>query len=188
MHACHDHVCLVCLSARYHVHLVVEHLALAGLGLGNEAVVEDVQHILADLLELQLDLLAVFADDADVLVRALGLLFLLDAGDDTPRRTARADDVLVRDREEIALVHRQLAPELRMLCQYLLYLVSSKVRNRLSRGRRMSGSSYLRNFLFHVSVSLSENEAYVIRLAHLHEADHLCDHMSAIAPPLATLA
>ena len=57
---------------------MVEHLALTSLGLGNQAVVEDVEHILADILKLGLDLLAVLADDADMLVRALGLLLLLD--------------------------------------------------------------------------------------------------------------
>lgn len=47
---------------------MVEDLALAGLRLGDEALVEDVQNILADLLKLGLDLLAVVADDVDVLV------------------------------------------------------------------------------------------------------------------------
>jgi hypothetical protein len=57
---------------------VVEDLGLAGLGLGNEGVVENVEDILADLLELKLDLLSVVADSANMLLRALGLLFLLD--------------------------------------------------------------------------------------------------------------
>ena len=47
---------------------MVEDFALAGLGLGDEAVVEHIEDILADLLELGLDLLAVVADDANVLV------------------------------------------------------------------------------------------------------------------------
>ena len=96
-----------------HVHLVVEHLALPRLGLGNEAVVKHIEHILADILELRLDLLTVVADDADVLVRALGLLFLLDAGDDAPRGTTRADHVLVGHREQVALVDREFAADLR---------------------------------------------------------------------------
>lgn len=91
---------------------MVEDLALARLGLGNEALIEDVEDILADLLELEFDLLTVLADDADVLVRALGLLLLLDAGDDAPRGTAGADDVLVGDREEVALVDCELAADL----------------------------------------------------------------------------
>jgi hypothetical protein len=91
---------------------VVEDLALASLGLGDEALVEDGEDILADLLELELDLLAVLADDADVLVGALGLLLLLDAGDDAPGSTAGADDVLVGDGKEVALVDCELTADL----------------------------------------------------------------------------
>lgn len=60
------------------LHLVVEHLALARLSLGDQALVKHIEDILADVLELLLNLLTVFADDVNVLVRALGLLFLLD--------------------------------------------------------------------------------------------------------------
>lgn len=63
---------------------MVEDLALARLGLGDQGVVEDVEDILADLLELGLDLLAVVADDGNVLVGTLLLLLLLDRGDDAP--------------------------------------------------------------------------------------------------------
>lgn len=91
---------------------MVEDLALASLGLGDEALVEDVEDILADLLELELDLLAVLADDTDVLVSALALLLLLDAGDDAPRGTAGADDVLVGHGKEVALVDCELAANL----------------------------------------------------------------------------
>ena len=91
---------------------MVEDLALASLGLGDEALVEDGEDILADLLELKLDLLAVLADDADVLVGALGLLLLLNAGDDAPGSTAGADDVLVGNGKEVALVYCELATDL----------------------------------------------------------------------------
>jgi len=91
---------------------VVEDLGLAGLGLGNERLVEDVEDILADLLELGLDLLAVVADGANVLLRALGLLLLLDRGDDAPRGTSCADDVLVGDGQEVALVNGELTADL----------------------------------------------------------------------------
>lgn len=91
---------------------MVEDLALARLGLGDEAVVEHIEDVLADLLELRLNLLAVIADDADVLVRALGLLLLLDAGDDAPRGTTRADHVLVGHGEEVALVDSELTADL----------------------------------------------------------------------------
>jgi len=93
-------------------HLVVEDSGLARLGLGDQGLVEDVKNILADLLELEFDLLAVFADDANVLVRALLLLLLLDRGDDAPGGTAGTDDVLVGDREEVALVDGEFTSDL----------------------------------------------------------------------------
>jgi hypothetical protein len=93
-------------------HLVVEDLGLAGLGLGDEGVVEHVEHILADLLELLLDLLAVLPDGVDVLVRALGLLLLLDRRDYAPRRTSCADYILVGYRKEVALVDGKFTTDL----------------------------------------------------------------------------
>ena len=93
-------------------HLVVENLRLARLGLGDERLVKDVQDILADLLELGLDLLAVVTDGANVLLRALGLLLLLNRGDDAPRGTSCADDVLVGDGQEVALVNGELTADL----------------------------------------------------------------------------
>ena len=60
------------------LHLVIENLRLARLGLGDEMLVQHVEHILAHLLELGLDLLAVVTNGANVLIRALGLLFLFD--------------------------------------------------------------------------------------------------------------
>lgn len=63
---------------------MVEDLGLARLGLGDERLIEDVEDILADLLELGLDLLSVLADGANVLLGTLRLLFLLDRGDDAP--------------------------------------------------------------------------------------------------------
>lgn len=91
---------------------MVEDFALAGLGLWDEAVVKHIENILADLLELGLDLLTVIADDANVLVCAFGLLLLLDARDDSPGRAARADHVLVGHGKEVALVDGKLTAEL----------------------------------------------------------------------------
>jgi hypothetical protein len=91
---------------------VVKDLALASLGLGDKALVEDGENILADLLELELNLLAVLANDTNVLVGALSLLLLLDAGDDAPGSTAGADDVLVGDGKEVALVDCELTADL----------------------------------------------------------------------------
>ena len=91
---------------------MVENLAFTGLGLGDKALVEHVKDILADLLQLRLDLLAVVADDTDMLVGAFSLLLLLDAGDDAPRGTTGADDVLVCDGKEVALVNGEFTTDL----------------------------------------------------------------------------
>jgi hypothetical protein len=93
-------------------HLVVEDLGLASGGVGNQAIVEDVKDVLADLLELELDLAAVLLDGRDMLVRSLRLLLLLDGGDNSPGSTSCADNVLVGDREKVALVDSELATEL----------------------------------------------------------------------------
>lgn len=60
------------------IHLVVEDLALTGLGRGDEVLVQNLKDILADLRKLGLDLLAVFLDQSDLTLIALGLLLLLD--------------------------------------------------------------------------------------------------------------
>lgn len=95
---------------------MVKDLALAGLSLGDQALVKDVEDILADLLKLPLDLLAVLADDTDVFVRALGLFLLLNARDDAPGSAAGADNVLVGDGKKIALVDCELTADLNMPC------------------------------------------------------------------------
>ena len=86
------------------VHLVIEHLGFTRLGLGNQRLIEHVKHILADLLQLGLDLLTIITDGADVLVGALGLLLLLDRRDDAPRGTSSPDDILISDRQKIPLI------------------------------------------------------------------------------------
>lgn len=109
--------------ASENVHLVVEDLRLAGLGVGDKAVVEDIEDILADLLELELDLGAVLADGADVLVGALALLLLLNGGDDAPGGTAGTDDVLVGNAEEVALIDAQLTAQLGDLLHVANHLI-----------------------------------------------------------------
>ena len=76
---------------------MVEDLGFSRLGLGDEGLVQNIEHVLTDFLEFGLNLLAVFPDGADVLVRTLGLFLLLDGGDDAPGRTSGANDVLVGD-------------------------------------------------------------------------------------------
>ena len=90
------------------VHLVVEHLGLAGLGGGDEVRIEDGENILADLGKLALNLLAILLNKANLSRVALGLLLLLDRGDDSPRRAAGPNDVLVRNGEEVALLDGEI--------------------------------------------------------------------------------
>lgn len=47
---------------------MVEHFGLAGLSFGNQVFGQDVENILADTLELSLNLLPVGVDDLDMLV------------------------------------------------------------------------------------------------------------------------
>ena len=63
---------------------MVEDLRLARGGRGDEVLVENVKDVLADLRELALDLLPVALDHGDLGLVALGLLLLLDGGDDAP--------------------------------------------------------------------------------------------------------
>ena len=103
---------ICCNFSSLNIHLVVENLGLARLCLWNERLVKDVKDILADLLKLELDLLAVLADDANVLVGTLLLLLLLDGGDDAPRGTAGTNDVLVGDGKKVALIDGEFTSEL----------------------------------------------------------------------------
>lgn len=67
--------------------------------------VEDIEDILADLGELALNLLSVALDHLNLGLVSFRLLLLLDGGDDAPRCTASTDDVLVGDREQVALLN-----------------------------------------------------------------------------------
>lgn len=90
------------------LHLVVEDLRLTALGGLDEVLVQNLEDIVADLGKLGLDLLAVLLDQSDLGLVALGLLLLLDRGDDSPRGTAGTNDVLVGDRQEVALLNGEL--------------------------------------------------------------------------------
>ena len=74
--------------------------------------VKDVEDVLADLGELTLDLLPVTLDHGNLSFVALGLLLLLDGGDDAPRSTAGTDHVLVGDGQKVALIDGELAANL----------------------------------------------------------------------------
>jgi len=94
------------------LHLVVEDLGLAGGGMGNQGVVQDIKDVLANLLKLGLDLVAVVADGGNVLVGTLSLLLLLDGGDDSPGCTSGADNILVGNGQQVALINGELTTQL----------------------------------------------------------------------------
>lgn len=71
-------------NAVTNAHLVVENLRFTRLSFGNQSLVQNIKNILTDTLEFCFDLLAVFADDMDVLVRTFRVLFLFNRGDDAP--------------------------------------------------------------------------------------------------------
>lgn len=50
------------------LHLVIENLGLARLGFGDKRLIQDIEDILANFLELGLDLLTVITNGADVLI------------------------------------------------------------------------------------------------------------------------
>lgn len=83
------------------LHLVVEDLALAALGRGDEVLIEDGKDVFADVGKLGFNFLAVGLDQRDLGFVAFGLFFLLDRRNDAPRSAARADHVFVRHREEV---------------------------------------------------------------------------------------
>lgn len=53
---------------KQNLHLVIENLGFTRLGLRDKRFVEDIEDILADFLELGLDLLAVVTDGRDMLL------------------------------------------------------------------------------------------------------------------------
>lgn len=91
---------------------MVKDLGLSRLGLGNQGLVQDIEDILADLLEFGLDLLTVVADGRDVLVGTLGLLLLLDRRNNAPRCTSSTDDILVGNGKKVSLIDSKLTAQL----------------------------------------------------------------------------
>lgn len=100
---------------KYYAHLVVEDSGLASLGLGDQSLIKNIENIFADLLQLKLDLGTVLMDSVNVVIGigTLGLLLLLDGGNNAPRSTAGANNVLVGDREKVTLIDSKLATDLR---------------------------------------------------------------------------
>ncbi len=90
-----------------YVHLVVEDLGFAALGRFDQVLIENLQDIFADLGKLCFDFLTVFLDQANLRLVAFGLLLLLDGRDNPPRCTSCSDNVLIGNREEVALFDRK---------------------------------------------------------------------------------
>jgi hypothetical protein len=124
---------------------VVEDLGLARLGLWDEAVIKNVEDIIADILELLLNLLAVVADGADVLVGALGLLLLLNRRDYAPRGTTSANHILVGNGKQVALIDSQFAANLQES-------VDKEAVVRSAERRMAQRKTNLSNFLGNVSI------------------------------------
>ncbi|KAK7811530.1 hypothetical protein U0070_006092 [Myodes glareolus] len=70
----------------------VEHLAFWLCSIGNEIFVQQLQYVIADVLQLSLYLLAVLL--AHLLLLLIPLCFLFDAGDETPGRTTGTYHIL----------------------------------------------------------------------------------------------
>ncbi len=102
------------------------HLAFAGGSGRNEVAVEDVEDVVADVGQLGLNLDTVFLrneyegkrevgdedeanlDLCDMAFVALRLFLLFDGRDNAPGSAASADDVLVCDRQQVALFNGEL--------------------------------------------------------------------------------
>lgn len=118
------------IQASRNVHLVVEYLALSSNSRWNQMLVQNLQNIVADVCEFGLDLIAIGLDLLDLGSVALGLLFLLNGRNDSPRSPTSTDNlpvqgqlpyssfsriqpyILVCHREQVALLDGQLNTKL----------------------------------------------------------------------------
>lgn len=96
------------------IHLVIEDFAFTGFRFDNQRLVQDIKHILADTFELELNLLTIITDGANMLVRSFWLLFLFNGWNYTPRCTSSPNHVLVGNRQKISLINSKLASNLMM--------------------------------------------------------------------------
>lgn len=89
-------------------HLQVEDFGLAGGSRRDEIGVEEVKDAGADIGEFGLNLGSVVLDECHVFLVLASFFLLFDGGDDAPRGTEGAYNVLVGDGEEVALFHGEL--------------------------------------------------------------------------------
>ena len=82
---------------------------------------------------------AVLLDQIDVLVVALGLLLLLNGGDDAPGRAAGADHVLVADAEQVTLLDLLGVAQRESGGRVSLVFEASSARRGCETGRRVDG-------------------------------------------------
>lgn len=106
------------------LHLQVEDLALSIARLLDEILVQQGQHVLADPIQLPLHLLPILIHQLRFVIPLFG--FVLDAGDDPPRRALAPHHVLVGNGQEVALLVGQLVPvfhhRLHEVCHVLVAL------------------------------------------------------------------
>lgn len=101
------------------LHLVVEDLGLTGTGILDEMIVENLEDIAANLAEFFLNLGLVATNHINMLGIALAFFLLFDGRDDTPRCATSTDNILVGDRQQIALFNRQFLVQSRHLLHVL---------------------------------------------------------------------
>ena len=106
---------------------MVEDLGLARLGLWNQGLIQDIEDILADLLEFGFDLLTIVSDSRNVLVGALGLLLLLDRRDYAPGSTSSADNVLVSDGQKVSLIDCKFSAQLQRASSVMNFCMQSRL-------------------------------------------------------------
>ena len=90
------------------LHLEVKDLGLRSGGRGDKVGLEQLEDAVTDLGKLSLDLSTVVLDERDPVVIAAALLLLFNGGDNAPRGTACSNHILVRNREEVALLDSEL--------------------------------------------------------------------------------
>lgn len=87
---------------------MIKDLALAHSRRGNQMRIEHEENVVANICELCFNFLAVAPNLDHLAVVALGLFLLLDRRNYTPRGAAGTNDILVGNREEIALFDGKL--------------------------------------------------------------------------------
>jgi hypothetical protein len=85
--------------------------------------VENSEDIVANLCEFSLNLNAVPLDLLDLGLVSFALFLLFDGGDDAPRSSASADNVLVGYRKQVALLHSEFNSKLRLNEGYSSYFL-----------------------------------------------------------------